>query len=47
VHHYDAIDDEIVWDILKSKISTLAPQLDAALDSLNERHSGEVSPPPQ
>jgi uncharacterized protein with HEPN domain len=42
VHHYDAIDDEIVWDILKSKVSTLAPQLDAALDFLNGEPTGEV-----
>jgi hypothetical protein len=31
IHGYDSVDDEIIWDIVQSKIPPLAQQLEAEL----------------
>ncbi|MBI3852538.1 MAG: DUF86 domain-containing protein [Verrucomicrobia bacterium] len=31
IHGYDTVDDEIIWDIVQSKIPPLAQQLEAEL----------------
>jgi uncharacterized protein with HEPN domain len=37
IHGYDAVDDEIIWDIVQSKVPTLVAQLEAVLEERNEQ----------
>ena len=37
IHGYDSVDDEIVWDIVQTKVAPLLAQTDALLDAEDER----------
>lgn len=39
IHGYDAVDDEIVWDIVQSKPAALAVQLEAVLGERDQDKS--------